>query len=95
MEIEAIKKIQSEGILEMENLGRGTETIDVSITNRIQDRENLRCRRYNRKKLIKQSKKMLSLNSFWHKSLGNLGYYEKTKPKNNRRFPAQGPRTYF
>ena len=35
MEIEAIKKIQTEGILEMENLGKRTGTIDSVITNRI------------------------------------------------------------
>ena len=37
MEIEAIKKTQTEGILEMENLVKRTETIDTSITNRIQE----------------------------------------------------------
>jgi hypothetical protein len=37
MKIEAIKKTQTEGILEMENLGKGTGTTDTSITNRIQE----------------------------------------------------------
>ena len=37
-EIEAIKKMQTEGILEMENLGKLTGTIDVSITNRMEER---------------------------------------------------------
>ena len=32
MEIEAIKKTQTEGILEMENLGKRTGTTDASIT---------------------------------------------------------------
>ena len=37
MEIEAIKKTQTEGILEMENLGKETETTEESITHIIQD----------------------------------------------------------
>jgi hypothetical protein len=37
--IEAIKKIQTEGILEMENAGKRTETRGISSTNRIQDIE--------------------------------------------------------
>ena len=40
LEIEAIKKTQIEGILEMENLGKGTGTTDASITNRIQEVED-------------------------------------------------------
>lgn len=39
MEMDAIKKIQTEGVLEMENLGRGIGTTDMSITNRIQEME--------------------------------------------------------
>ena len=39
MEIEAIKKTQTEEILEMENLGKRTGTTDASITNRIQEME--------------------------------------------------------
>lgn len=39
MEIELIKKIQKEAILEMENLGKRTVNRDVSITNRIQQME--------------------------------------------------------
>ena len=38
MEIEAIKKTQTEEILEMENLGKITGTTDVS-SNRIQEME--------------------------------------------------------
>jgi hypothetical protein len=41
MEIEAIKKAQLEGILEMENLEKRTGTADVSITNRIQEMEEI------------------------------------------------------
>jgi hypothetical protein len=39
MEIEAIKKTQTEGILEMENLGNWIGTTGVSITNRTQEME--------------------------------------------------------
>ena len=35
MEIEAIKKTQTEGILEMESQGKRMETIDANNTNRI------------------------------------------------------------
>jgi hypothetical protein len=37
MKIEAIKKIQTEAILEMVTLGKRPGTIDISITNRIQE----------------------------------------------------------
>ena len=39
VEMKAIKKTQTEGILEIENLGKGTGTTDDSITNRIQEME--------------------------------------------------------
>ena len=39
MEIEATKEKQTEGILEMENLGTRTATTDANITKRIQDME--------------------------------------------------------
>ena len=39
MEVETIKKIQMEAILEMENLGKRSGITDVSITNRIQEIE--------------------------------------------------------
>lgn len=38
IEIEAIKKMQTRGILEMENLEKWTGTIDARITNRAQER---------------------------------------------------------
>ena len=37
IEIEAIKKTQAEGILEMENLGKRTGARETSTTNRIQE----------------------------------------------------------
>ena len=38
-EMEAMKKTQNEGRLDMENLGKRTETTESSITNRIQEME--------------------------------------------------------
>jgi predicted nucleic acid-binding Zn-ribbon protein len=38
-EVGTIKKTQSEATLEIENLGKKFETIDVSIRNRIQEKE--------------------------------------------------------
>ena len=49
MAIETIKKSQRETTLEIENLGKKSGTIDVSINNKVQDRQNLRCRRFHRK----------------------------------------------
>jgi hypothetical protein len=39
IEIEAIKKIQTEGILEMKNLGKRRGTTDVNVNNRIEKME--------------------------------------------------------
>jgi hypothetical protein len=39
MEIEVIKKAQTESILKTESLGKRTGTMDISITNRIQEVE--------------------------------------------------------
>jgi hypothetical protein len=39
MEIEIIKKSQWETTLEIENLGKRSEVIDASITNRIKEKE--------------------------------------------------------
>lgn len=51
MEIEAIKKTQTEAILEIGNLGKRIGTTDTSITIRIQryGGENLRSRRHDRR----------------------------------------------
>ena len=70
MEIESMKKTQTEGILEMENLDKRTKNYRQEsrnyITNGIQEmeRENLKFRNYNRKKLIDLLKKMLNLKNF-------------------------------
>ena len=39
MEMEAIKKTQTEGILEIENVGQRTGTTDTRITNGVQEME--------------------------------------------------------
>ena len=39
-EIEALKKTQTEGILDMENLDKQMDTTEASITNRIQEMED-------------------------------------------------------
>jgi predicted nucleic acid-binding Zn-ribbon protein len=38
-EVDTIKKTHSEAMLEIENIGKKSETIDASINNRIQDTE--------------------------------------------------------
>ena len=48
MEVETIKKTQRETTLEIETLGKKSGTIDASISNRRDGRENLRCRRFHR-----------------------------------------------
>ena len=48
-EQETIKKSQRETTLELENIGKRSGVIDASITNILQEIENLRCRRYHRK----------------------------------------------
>jgi flagellar motility protein MotE (MotC chaperone) len=50
VQVEPIKKTQTEAKLEMENLGKRSGITDASINNRISRdrRENLRCRRYGR-----------------------------------------------
>jgi hypothetical protein len=61
MEVETIKKTQSETTLEIEILGKKSGTIDSSISNRMQEiRENLRCRQFHQKhrhKKIKENAK--------------------------------------
>jgi FtsZ-binding cell division protein ZapB len=49
MEVEKIKKSQTQTTLEIENLGKRSGGIDASVTNTRDRRENLRYRRYHRK----------------------------------------------
>jgi hypothetical protein len=58
MKIKTIKKTQNGGVLEMENIGKGTGIIDMSITNRYKQwRENLGHQRYNRRNLYVSQRK--------------------------------------
>jgi hypothetical protein len=82
LEIETIKKSQRETTLEMENLGKTSGVIDVSITNRIQ--ENHRCRIYHRKHQHNSQRKYKMQKVSNPKHPGNPGHNEKTKPKSNR-----------
>ena len=48
-EVDTIKKTQTEAMLDIENLGKKSGTIDASISNQIEEmKENLRCRRFHR-----------------------------------------------
>ena len=58
MEIEIIKKPQRETTLELENLGKRSGVIDASITNRIQEIEEITAvQKIPQKTLTQQSKK--------------------------------------
>jgi hypothetical protein len=61
VEIEAIKKTQTNGILEMENLGKRTGPTDANITNRIQKMKERISGIEDTREEINQSKKMLNL----------------------------------
>jgi hypothetical protein len=64
MEIETIKKSQRETTLEKENLGKKSEVIDVSITNRIQEIEKrISGTKDTIENIDKQSKKMQNAKS--------------------------------
>ena len=97
-----MKKTQTKNRLDMENLGKRTETTESSITNRIQEIEERisdsedAIEKINfsdqRKQQIQQ---ILNTNH-----PGNLGHSKKTKPKNNRsrrrrRIVDQRPRKYI
>jgi hypothetical protein len=86
MEAERIKKTQRETTLEIEILGKKSGTIDVSISNRIQEIEekisDAEDSIENMDTTIKENEKMQEdPNS---KQPGNPGHNEKTKPKDNR-----------
>ena len=64
MEIESIKKSQKETTLELENLGKRSGVIDVSITNRMQEiEERISVHKIPQKTLTQQSKKMQNVKS--------------------------------
>ena len=78
------KSTQRERALEIETLGKKSGTIDVSINNRIQDRQNLRCRRFHREHQHKNQRKYKMQKDPNSKHPGNPGQNEKSKPTVNR-----------
>ena len=85
-EVDTIKKTQSEATLEIGNLGKKSETIDASISNRIaiDGRENLRCRSFHREHQHNSQRKWKMQKDPNSKHPGNPGHNEKTKPMHNR-----------
>lgn len=79
-EVDTIKKTQSEAMLEIENLGKKSGTIDASISNRIQEMEKrisgAEDSIENISTTIKKYKMQKDPNS---KHPGNPGHSEKTK----------------
>jgi malonyl CoA-acyl carrier protein transacylase len=86
MEVDTIKKTQSEATLEIETLGKISGNIDVSISNRIQEMEErisgTEDSIENTGTTIKENKKMQKDPNSKHP--GNPGHNEKTKPTDNR-----------
>jgi hypothetical protein len=80
MDIETIKKTQTEGILKMENLVKQTGTIDVSITNRMQEmEERISDIEDTIEETDSQTWKMFNPSNFSHKTSrksGTLGKYQ-------------------
>jgi hypothetical protein len=85
MEVETIKNTQRERTLEIEILGKiRKHRCEHQQQNTKDGRENLRCRRLQRKhghNNVRKCKMQKDPNS---KHPGNLGHNEKTKPKDNR-----------
>ena len=85
-EVDTIKKTQSEATLEIETLGKRSGTIDVSISNRIQEMEErisgAEDSIENIGTTIKENAKCKKDPNSKHP--GKPGHNEKTKPKDNR-----------
>ena len=86
MEVETIKKTQRETNLRIEILGKKSGTIDVRISNRIQEME---AKISGAEDTIENIDTTLKGNAKCKKLLtpknpGNPGHNEKTKPKDNR-----------
>jgi predicted nucleic acid-binding Zn-ribbon protein len=85
-EVQTIKKTQSETTLEIETLRKKSGTIDMSISNRIQEMEErisgAEDSIENMGTTIKENKKMQKDPNSKHP--GNPGHNEKTKPMDNR-----------
>jgi hypothetical protein len=86
-EVDTIKKTQSEATLEIETLGKKSETISESISNRIQEMEERisgakngieKEHQHNNQRKCKMEKDPNS------KHPGNQGHNEKTKPTDKR-----------
>ena len=83
-EVDTIKKTQSEAMLEIETLGKKSGTIDLSISNRIQEMEE---RISGAEDSIENIGTTIKENAKCKKILthpGNPGHNEKTKPTDNR-----------
>jgi hypothetical protein len=83
MEVETMKKTQSKTTLEIETLGKKSGIIDVSIRNRIEERET-QVQKIPYGTWTQQSKKMQMQKDPNSKHPGNPGHNEKTKPTDNR-----------
>jgi hypothetical protein len=78
VEIESLKKTQTEEILEIENIGKKIETTDARITNRRQEMEERISGRKDTIEEINLSKNMLKVKKIPDtKHPENLGYHEK------------------
>jgi hypothetical protein len=84
MEIEKMKKSRREITLEIENLGKKSGVIDVSISNRIQEIEDRLSGAEDPIENIDTTKKCKMQKDPNSKHPGNPGHKEKTKSKNNR-----------
>jgi hypothetical protein len=58
MEVKTIKKTQRDKTLEIEILGKKSRNIDLRISNRIQEMEEIQVQKISKKTWTKQSKKM-------------------------------------
>ena len=92
------KETQTEGILDMENLGKWTETTDANITYRIQAREERISGGEDTIEEINSLVKVKIKSNKFLKHPRNLGHHEMTKAENNRdrrRTPAQRHKNYI
>ena len=82
MEVETMKKTQRETTLEIENLGKKSGTIDVSISNSIQEMEE---RISDAEDSIENNQRKWKMQKDPNsKHPGNPGHNEKTKPTDTR-----------
>lgn len=85
METESIKKSQTKGFLEKENIGKWTRATAASITNRIWEmKEKISGTDGTIEEKESLVKKNVKSKKFLTKNQGNLEQYENIIPKNNR-----------